>query len=136
LSADALIEQFEREKSRALGNAGRREAGLYYTPRSIADAVVEIALRHSRVRPKSVLDPCAGAGAFLLAAARAGLGGLLGTDLDPQALRVATRALKLCGARATMTVADALRWTPPAAPDLCRRGAGRRAGSSCAASRG
>ena len=118
MSADALIERFEQDKSRALGNTRRRDAGLYYTPRALADRVVEIALRHGGVRSGSVLDPCAGAGAFLVAAARAGLRDLQGTDLDPEALGVAREALRLCGAKARLTVADALRWRPSAATDL------------------
>jgi predicted RNA methylase len=118
LSADALIAAFEKEKSRALGNRGRREAGLYYTPPLIAARVVEIALRHGVPAPARVLDPCAGAGAFLVAAARAGLRGLHGLDLDPQALGVARRALRLCGASARLRRADALTFTPPEPSDL------------------
>jgi len=118
LSADALIERFEQDKSRALGNSRRRDAGLYYTPRVVADAVVQIALRHAGIRPHSVLDPCAGAGAFLVAAARAGLHGLEGTDLDPDALAVAREALRLCGSSARLTRADALSFAPAAPPDL------------------
>ncbi len=109
MSADALIAAFEDEKSRALGNRGRRDAGLYYTPPLLAARVVEIALRHGGVSPGRVLDPCAGAGAFLVAAARAGLRDLHGFDLDPEALRVARRALRLCGAKARLREADALR---------------------------
>lgn len=90
MSADALIADFERRKSRALGNARRREAGLYYTPPELASFVVELALRYGR---GSVLDPCAGAGAFLLAAARAGVGDLRGIDLDAAALRVARKVV-------------------------------------------
>ena len=88
MSADALIEAFEKEKSRALGNALRREAGLYYTPPELASFVVELALRYGS---GSLLDPCAGAGAFLLAAARAGVTDLCGIDLDSAALRVARK---------------------------------------------
>jgi predicted RNA methylase len=118
LSADALIARFEQEKSRALGNRGRRDAGLYYTPPLVAARVVEIALRHGAPAPRRVLDPCAGAGAFLVAAARAGLRDLHGLDLDPQALRVARRALGLCGASARLREADALRFTPAQPADL------------------
>jgi predicted RNA methylase len=109
LSADALIARFEEERSRALGNAGRRNAGLYYTPPGIAAEVVRIALRTSGVIGGRVLDPCAGAGAFLVAAARAGLRDLHGFDLDPGALRVARQALRFCGASAHLRRADALR---------------------------
>src|SRR5207302_1136636 len=86
LSADALIAHFEQQKSRALGNARRRDAGLYYTPAHLAARVVEIALREGGIATGRVLDPCAGAGAFLVAAARAGLRDLHGFDLDPEAL--------------------------------------------------
>jgi hypothetical protein len=72
MSADALIARFEKEKSRALGNAGRREAGLYYTPGEIADQVLAAALLHGGVRVTArALDPCAGAGAFLVGGGRA-----------------------------------------------------------------
>ena len=118
MSADALIAAFEKEKSRALGNSRRRDAGLYYTPPAIAGRVVEIALRHGAVSQGRVLDPCAGAGAFLVAAARAGLRDLHGLDLDPEALRVARRALRLCGASARLRKADALRFTPREPADL------------------
>ena len=102
MSADALIAHFEQEKSRALGNARRRDAGLYYTPAHLAARVVEIALREGGIAAGRVLDPCAGAGAFLVAAARAGLRDLHGFDLDPEALRVARHALRLCGAKARL----------------------------------
>ncbi|HET7786444.1 MAG TPA: N-6 DNA methylase [Myxococcales bacterium] len=118
MSAEALIAGYEREKSRALGNAGRRGAGLYYTPAEIARQVVAAALRHGGVREGRVLDPCAGAGAFLVAAARAGFVDLHGLDLDAGALKVARRALRLCGARGRLRRADALRFTPRAAADL------------------
>jgi len=118
LSADALIARFEEDKSRALGRGGRRDAGLYYTPPAIAARVVEVALRTSGVPRGRVLDPCAGAGAFLVAAARAGLRDLRGLDLDPDALRVARRALRLCGVAARLRTADALRFTPRDPADL------------------
>src|SRR5439155_656389 len=49
LSADALIAHFEQQKSRALGNARRRDAGLYYTPAHLAARVVELALRGGEI---------------------------------------------------------------------------------------
>ncbi|HYS07327.1 MAG TPA: N-6 DNA methylase [Myxococcales bacterium] len=131
MSADALIARFEQEKSRALGRSRRRDAGLYYTPPQIAARVVEVALRHGVATPGDanrgsgadpvsirVLDPCAGAGAFLVAAARAGLRDLHGLDLDPDALRVARQALRLCGASASLRRADALRHSPGRPADL------------------
>ena len=107
-----LIRTFEEEKARALGISARREAGMYYTPPDVAACVVELALRFHRGARGSVLDPCAGAGAFLVAAARAGLSGLRGIDRDPEALRIARRALRLCGARVTLTHADSLTFSP------------------------
>src|SRR6267378_2121654 len=66
-----------------LGAHGRRSAGLYYTPPAVAAEVVALALRHGSSRsPSRVLDPCAGAGAFLCAAAAAlPAAALSGTDL-------------------------------------------------------
>jgi len=118
LSADALIAGFEEERSRALGASGRRQAGLYYTPPGIAAEVLAVARRTSGVQRGSVLDPCAGAGAFLVAAARAGLRDLRGFDVDPEALRVARKALRLCGATARLRQADALRVSPRDLADL------------------
>ena len=115
-AADLLIRTFEEEKARALGLRGRRDAGLYYTPPEIAAEVVELALRHGGAG--RVLDPCAGAGAFLVAAARSGLTRLSGFDLDPEALRVARRALRLCGARPALRQGDALRLQPRGTVDL------------------
>jgi hypothetical protein len=105
---DALIRTAEEEKARALGRGARRHAGVYYTPPEVAALVVEVALRFSP--GGRVLDPCAGAGAFLVAAARAGLTDLSGFDVDVGALRVARAALRLCGvARPSLRRADALR---------------------------
>lgn len=107
--ADQLIRTFEDDRARALGRGGRREAGLYYTPPEVAARVVELALRFSPATG-IVLDPCAGAGAFLVAAARAGARKLRGIDLDPAALRVAQKALRLCGVVPRLQRADALRF--------------------------
>src|SRR5207253_4348284 len=93
-------------------------AGLYYTPPGIAAEVLTVALRTSGVAAGRVLDPCAGAGAFLVAAARAGLRDLHGFDLDPGALRVARQALRLCGATARLRRVDALRVAPGRHADL------------------
>src|SRR5205085_4928074 len=64
-----LIRTFEEEKARALGISARRQIGMYYTPPQLASEVVELALRFHHGPRASVLDPCAGAGAFLVAAA-------------------------------------------------------------------
>ena len=61
--SSALCAAAEELFARKLGEHGRRAAGLYYTPRELADEVVELALRHGSVRrPASVLDPCAACG--------------------------------------------------------------------------
>jgi predicted RNA methylase len=109
LSADALIAHFEERKSRALGNDRRRDAGLYYTPADLAARVVGIALREGGTVSVRFPAPYSGAVVFLVAAARAGLRDLHGFDLDPEALRVARQALRLCGAKARLRRADALR---------------------------
>ena len=100
-----------------LGTHGRRSAGLYYTPPQVAEEVVALALRYGSSRaPARVLDPCAGAGAFLCAAAAAAPGAALsGLDLHEDALRAARAALALAGARASLRRADSLRVHLPAA---------------------
>ena len=114
---DSLTLAAEALAALALGAQGRRRAGVYYTPPALAVQVVEIALRQGSVAaaaagrpsigtfPESapppstplVLDPCAGAGAFLVAAARCGLGRFEAIDLDADALCVARAALALEG---------------------------------------
>src|SRR5713226_6802583 len=100
-----------------LGAHGRRSAGLYYTPAAVAAEVVALALRHGSSRsPSRVLDPCAGAGAFLCAAAAAvPAAALSGADLHADALRAARAALALLGARAELRRADSLRARLPPA---------------------
>ena len=100
-----------------LGERGRRSAGLYYTPPAVAQEVVALALKHGSSRsPARVMDPCAGAGAFLCAAAAEVPGAALsGADLHEEALRAARAALALAGARASLRRADSLRHRLPAA---------------------
>ena len=109
-SPDALIVNFEAERARALGHDGRRGAAIYYTPPEVAAQVVRLAQEQGAAGV--VLDPCAGAGAFLLAAARAGFSQLRGIDLDQQALKVARKALKAAGASARLRCGDSLRLRP------------------------
>lgn len=111
---------------------GRRAAGVYYTPPAIAAHLVSLALAHGAVRPQAglrVVDPCAGAGALLVAAGRALPGGVRavrweGSDLDPAALRVCRAALLLLAGPAArqhppaLRALDALRRAPGPPADL------------------
>lgn len=116
----------------------RRSAGAYYTPLELADEVVALALRHGSIGRDdlpSVLDPCAGAGAFLVAAARAlssrgsrvaAVVSCAGGDLDGDALKVARAALALEAPEATgaqlaalsLRRGDSLRRAPSPPVDL------------------
>jgi SAM-dependent methyltransferase len=69
---------------------------------------VQLLREHGGMHDGVVLDPCAGAGAFLLAAARAGFRQLRGIDLDEGALKVAAQALALEGFAAKLRCADSL----------------------------
>ena len=109
-TADSLVSNFEAERVHTLGREGRRGAGVFYTPPEVAAQVVELAREHGA--SGVVLDPCAGAGAFLLAAARAGFKELRGIDLDGEALQVARKALKAEGATARLIRGDALLLKP------------------------
>lgn len=113
----ALCSAAEELFALGLGAHGRRSAGLYYTPPAVAAEVVALALRHGSARsPERIFDPCAGAGAFLCAAAFAAPGASLsGTDLHADALRAAGAALALAGRRASLRRADSLRARLPPA---------------------
>ena len=116
---DALCADYERRAAEERGKAGRRAQGLFYTPPQIAAQVVSLALAHGPAlgsRPR-VLDACAGAGAFLLAVARAiPQAALCGTDLDGDALAVAAQALALLGRQAQLETLDALTMSPRGGP--------------------
>ncbi|MFL5311526.1 MAG: Eco57I restriction-modification methylase domain-containing protein, partial [Myxococcales bacterium] len=109
--AFALCAAAEELFALRLGEHRRRSAGLYYTPPAVAAEVVALALRHGSSRsPARVLDPCAGAGAFLCAAAAAVPGArLFGVDLHAEALRAARAALALARTDASLRRADSLR---------------------------
>jgi tRNA1(Val) A37 N6-methylase TrmN6 len=97
--ARALIDAHER----ALPAADRRRLGVHYTPSSLADEVVDVALVALDRLPTSVCDPSCGGGAFLLAVAerlvREGVdpadvwGRLSGMEIDPRSAQVAREAL-------------------------------------------
>ena len=112
----------EELRAMALGARGRRSAGLYYTPPDLAARIVDLALlQGSSQHPRRVLDPCAGAGAFLREAARrVGASACAGADLDAFALRAARAALALCdpSGRPLLRRLDSLRASPVADADL------------------
>ena len=97
-----------RDYETSLDPTRRRRDGVHYTPRAIADELVERAFAaHLSVIasevPFSVCDPTCGAGVFLLSAADAlvargrtpfaALACLRGMDIDPEALEVARAEL-------------------------------------------
>ena len=97
-----------RDYETSLDPTRRRRDGVHYTPRDVADELVERAFAaHGQAiasgAPFSVCDPTCGAGVFLLAAADAlvaagrtpfdALAGLRGMDIDPDALGVARAEL-------------------------------------------
>jgi predicted RNA methylase len=108
LSIDALPLAYEALAAESRGTAHRKERGVFYTPPELAAQVVELAFAHGGLtdRPR-VYDCCAGAGIFLIAAARAmsargvpieaAVQLCAGSDLDVSALEVARTALGLLG---------------------------------------
>ncbi len=117
-----------------MASATRRKQGAHFTPRSVADSVVRLALGDldsAGGQPRSVWDPAAGGGAFLLAAARAIetrwkwsrdqiVREIYATDIDPVALAVCDASLEMwCSGQARPHVAnaDALLDLPDGWPD-------------------
>lgn len=106
LCPDTLGQLFEG----GLVRRARRDAGVFFTPASLADFVVQETLGRSQRDPGSlrVLDPACGGGAFLLAAHRAvrratgeaAVANFFGVDKNGEALAVARRALWLEHAKA------------------------------------
>lgn len=69
----------------------RRAQGSFYTPAELVAWTLDRALP----RTGSVLDPACGTGHFLVAAARRlGVGAVHGSDLDPEAVRIARERLR------------------------------------------
>lgn len=96
-----------------LDGGSRRRRGAWYTPRHVARLVV------SWAPGEPVVDPACGGGAFLLAAAEAGVpvDRLVGMDVDPVAVAVTEACVALLGRGAPrVVVADALEDDWPVAP--------------------
>lgn len=71
----------------------RRRRGAFYTPPDLVDWVLDRALAHAGPGA-AVLDPACGAGHFLVTAARrVGVAAVFGSDLDPDAVRIARERL-------------------------------------------
>ncbi|KRB73004.1 hypothetical protein ASE01_19695 [Nocardioides sp. Root190] len=70
----------------------RRRRGAFYTPPDLVDWILDRALTAGSAA--SVLDPACGTGHFLVAAARrVGVRAVHGSDLDPEAVRIARERL-------------------------------------------
>ncbi len=100
--ADPLLVGLVHELAAAADD--RRARGAWYTPRPVVDGLLALALG-SGPRPRLVLDPTCGGGAFLLAAldrfVAAGvdpaeaLGRVAGLDVDPGAVQITRWGLAL-----------------------------------------
>ena len=144
----------ERERAEALATAyedrlvadqahDRRTRGAFYTPPELVDWILD------RLAPTTarVLDPACGTGHFLGAPARRiGVRAVHGSDLDPEAVRIARLRLQAedptvpaAEIEARVRVADGLTWwagerfdavvgNPPFLGQLKRRTAGQRGG--------
>ncbi len=132
LLGQRLVQRGQRLIAESSASA-RKRAGVFYTPTSVTNYIVEQAIDLHRHEPAatdsadgypSVLDPACGCGAFLLRALskllevrrpRSTIDGvspiacLHGVDLDPEAAVICRRSLWLACARATScdTAADA-----------------------------
>jgi len=118
---DRAPEVVPRATEALLPRDERRRLGAYATPPAVAAELVGRALSVSRSPRPLVLDPAAGGGALLLAAADAGVERVGGLDVDPVAAAAATAALCLRSGGIICEVAsgDALAPEPwPLRPDV------------------
>jgi hypothetical protein len=88
-------EQLPHRLRRGGRHGTSRATGVFYTPPAVAELMVSLLLAHHPRAPAelTLLDPACGAGAFLLAAVRQGVGAVRGLDRDATALAVAELAL-------------------------------------------
>jgi hypothetical protein len=103
---DAGPEHLGRLHEQLLAPGERKGRGAFYTPPEVAGELVAWAVRD--LDDPVVCDPSCGGGAFLLAAARAGVRQLVGIDVDPLAVAVCEATLWLAGATGELVEADAL----------------------------
>lgn len=115
---------------RLLAPDDRRIQGAHFTPRTVADRLVQLTLNARAGYPETIWDPSSGAGAFLLAAARALedrygtersqiVGTLHASDIDRTALDVCDASLEIWsggGIRPSVYCGDALVGLPAAWP--------------------
>lgn len=88
-----LAAAYERELARSRPDE-RRERGAFYTPPDLVSWVLDRAVPDDARGNPSVLDPACGTGHFLVAAARRwGVRAVHGSDLDPEAVRIARERL-------------------------------------------
>jgi hypothetical protein len=87
---------------------GRQRRGAFDTPLAQARRLVASTLAATRRPVRSALDPAAGTGTFLVALLEAGVAGVVGIDLDPAALAVAS----IAAPQAELRLADGLELEP------------------------
>ena len=105
IGGDPLGEAFARIRAAKL----RRALGATYTPPAIVQAMLAWSTRQAGVSPERVVDPGAGSGRFLLAAApRFPDAALIGIEIDPVAALLLRANLAAAGlsARARVLVGD------------------------------
>ena len=102
---DPLGEAFCRLRS----GETRRRQGAVYTPRAIVDAMVNWADQHAAesAPPVRIVDPGAGSGRFLLAAARKfPKASLVAIEIDPLAVLLLRANARLLGVENRLTVLE------------------------------
>ncbi len=92
-----------RDHEREASTASRKSRGAFYTPRSVVEGLVRLAIPDAKGLPGIVLDPACGGGAFLVGALdrmvelglppREALSRTFGIDIDAGAVRATSRAL-------------------------------------------
>ncbi|XXX74682.1 N-6 DNA methylase [Sorangium sp. So ce134] len=88
-----------------MADRARVEYGDWQTPDELAGRVVELVSSRLKSAPRTVVDPTCGEGSFLAAAARQFAGaGLLGYEINPRYVRVASSKIVSKGGRGRRSV--------------------------------